>query len=208
MQPTSSSSFRSIRSCPAFQGRFKTILVEREGYLLELARYVVLNPVRARMVGDASAWPWSSYGAMTGAQPAAPWLETDWLLQQFGRSRNHAVARYVDFVRAGVGLPSIWHSLQGQIYLGSEPFVERMQTLAEARGPELREVPVAQRRPLRSSRARQPSEPMSPAERDEQIAADYATGQFAMRELADRHGVHLSTVSRAVARREASASRS
>ena len=43
-----------------FQGRFKAVLVEREGYLLELARYVVLNPVRARMVHDAGAWPWSS----------------------------------------------------------------------------------------------------------------------------------------------------
>ena len=80
-----------------------------------------------------------------------------------------------------------------------------MQALAEALGPELREVPVMQRRPLRTSKMRQPSEPMSPAERDELIAADYATGRYAMRELADRHGVHLSTVSRAVARREAGA---
>ena len=188
-----------------FQGRFKAVLIERESYLLELARYIVLNPVRAYMVGDAGAWPWSSYGAMTAAQPAAPWLETDWLLHQFDQRRSHAVARYVDFVRAGVGLPSIWESLQGQIYLGSEPFVQRMQALAEALGPELREVPVMQRRPLRTSKLRQPSEPMSPAERDELIAADYATGRYAMRELADRHGVHLSAVSRAVARREASA---
>ena len=188
-----------------FQGRFKAILVEREGYLLELARYVVLNPVRACMVSDAGAWPWSSYAAMTGAQPAATWLETDGLLQQFGSRRDHAVARYIDFVRAGVGVPSICELLQGQIYLGSEPFIERMQALVEAHGPDLREVPFVQRRPLRPSKARTPAEPLSPADRDEAIAAHYAAGRCSMRELADRHGVHLSTVSRAVARQEAGA---
>lgn len=186
-----------------FQGRFKAILVERESYLLELARYVVLNPVRARMVSDAGAWPWSSYAAMTGAQSPAPWLETDGLLQQFGRRRDRAVARYVDFVRAGVGLPSLWESLQGQIYLGSDLFIERMQALIEAHGSDLREVPFAQRRPLRPSKARKLAEPLSPADRDEAIAADYAAGRCSMRELADCHGVHLSTVSRAVARQEA-----
>ena len=186
-----------------FQGRFKAILVERESYLLELARYVVSNPVRARMVSDAGAWPWSSYAAMTGAQSPAPWLETDGLLRQFGSRRDHAVARYIDFVRAGVGLPSLWESLQGQIYLGSDLFIERMQVLVEARGPDLREVPFAQRRPLRASKARKPAEPLSPADRDEAVTAGYAAGRCSMRELADRHGVHVSTVSRAVARQEA-----
>lgn len=46
-----------------FQGRHKAILVEKDSHLLELARYVVLNPVRAGMVGAAGAWPWSSYAA-------------------------------------------------------------------------------------------------------------------------------------------------
>jgi len=53
-----------------FQGRFKAILVERDAYLLELARYVVLNPVRAAMVSQAGDWPWSSYRAMVGQEPA------------------------------------------------------------------------------------------------------------------------------------------
>ena len=49
-----------------FQGRYKAILVERDSYLLELARYVVLNPLRARMVKGLEAWPWSSYLASCG----------------------------------------------------------------------------------------------------------------------------------------------
>jgi REP element-mobilizing transposase RayT len=49
-----------------FQGRFKAILVERDAYLMELGRYVVLNPVRAGMVREAQDWAWSSYRAMVG----------------------------------------------------------------------------------------------------------------------------------------------
>jgi putative transposase len=47
-----------------FQGRLKAILVDKDNYLLELARYVVLHPVRAGMVQDPGQWPWSSYGVM------------------------------------------------------------------------------------------------------------------------------------------------
>ena len=63
-----------------FQGRYKGILVEKESYLLELARYVVLNPVRAGIVDDPQQWSWSSYAAMTGEKQAPPWLQTDWIL--------------------------------------------------------------------------------------------------------------------------------
>lgn len=52
-----------------FQGRYKAIMVEKDSYLLELARYVVLNPVRAGMVNDVDEWPWSSYPAMIGSMP-------------------------------------------------------------------------------------------------------------------------------------------
>ena len=63
-----------------FQGRFKAIPVERDAYLVELARYVVLNPVRAAMVAEAADWPWSSYRAMVGEAPIPRWLATDGLL--------------------------------------------------------------------------------------------------------------------------------
>ena len=77
-----------------FQGRFKAILVERDAYLLELARYVVLNPVRAGMVADAGDWPWSSYRAMVGEDRSPEWLEVDGLLGCFGRDRSSARKRY------------------------------------------------------------------------------------------------------------------
>jgi len=66
-----------------FQGRYTAIHVDKESYLLELSRYVVLNPVRARMVDQAGDWPWSSYRATAGKSSVQSWLNTDWILSGF-----------------------------------------------------------------------------------------------------------------------------
>lgn len=181
-----------------FQGRFKGILVERDAYLLELARYVVLNPVRAAMVSEAGEWPWSSYRAMVGQAPAPGWLETDWLLGQFGEERSRAQAGYAAFVRDGVGQASVWEGLRNQVFLGSEAFAERH--CVPPKPPErLREVPRAQRRPLAKPLAdfarRYP-------DRREAMARAFQTGVYTMQEIADHFGVHYATVSRAVRRLE------
>jgi putative transposase len=74
-----------------FQGRFKTILVDRDAYLLELCRYVELNPVRARLVKKPEAWAWSSYRAQVGLEDSAVWLDTDGLHGYLlGRTRKVA----------------------------------------------------------------------------------------------------------------------
>jgi hypothetical protein len=184
-----------------FQGRYKAILVERDSYLLELARYVVLNPVRAGMVRGPRQWRWSSYRAMVGAEAAPDWLVTDWILGQFGQRRAPAVQKYIDFVRAGVGLPSIWEALEGQIYLGSAAFVEKMRGLGNAasKGAQLAEVPRAQRRP------KAPALSVFVArhrDRDEAMAAVFDTGQYSLAQIAEHFGVHYSTVSRVVKRSE------
>lgn len=184
-----------------FQGRYKAILVERDSYLLELARYVVLNPVRADMVKGPRQWRWSSYRAMVGATEAPEWLVTDWLLGQFGQVRARAVQKYMDFVREGVGLPSIWQHLEGQIYLGSEAFVKHMQQLGEksATNARIAEVPRAQRRPkvpsLQTLATRH-------RERNAAMGAAFATGGYSLAQIAEHFGVHYSTVSRAVRSQE------
>lgn len=68
-----------------FQCRYKAILVEKEAYLLELARYVVLNPMRVHMIKNMDNWPWSSYLDTMGKRDAPEWLEVDWLLNHFGK---------------------------------------------------------------------------------------------------------------------------
>ena len=65
--------------------------VDADSYLLELSRYVVLNPLRARMVKQLRHWKWSSYSAMTGKVRTPDWLETDWILGHFGKQRKVSV---------------------------------------------------------------------------------------------------------------------
>lgn len=66
-----------------FQGRYKAIIVQKDAYLLELSRYIVLNPVRAAIVRTAGDWPWSSFRATTGEAHCPRWLQRDRLLCAF-----------------------------------------------------------------------------------------------------------------------------
>jgi len=69
-----------------FKGRFNAILVEKQSHLLELCRYVILNPVRAGMVARPEQHPWSSYLATLGAAEKPEFLTTEWLLSTFATS--------------------------------------------------------------------------------------------------------------------------
>ena len=84
--------WRRTRSGHLFQGRFKAVLADGESYLLELVRYVHLNPVRAKLVARPEAYPWSGHRAYLGREPLA-WLTTDWILGQFGTGPAQATAR-------------------------------------------------------------------------------------------------------------------
>ena len=135
---------RHARVGHLLQGRFKAILVERETYLLELARYIVLNPVRAKIVKSIERYPWSSYPGTVGAAPASPWLSTDWILGQFAKTRSIAQQRYAAFVLQGKTLPSPWPEVKGQVLLGSDGFLDKLRPLLEDKAG-LTEIPRAQR---------------------------------------------------------------
>jgi len=182
-----------------FQGRFKGVLVEKDSYLLELARYIVLNPVRAGMVRRAGDWPWSSYRGNAGMCAAPSFLTIDWLLRTFGSDRQRAMAGYRKFIADGVTAQSPWLELKNQIYLGSEQFVEHMNAKIEADHP-LQEVPQQQRRSVAKPLAYFSA---NCVERDQAIAEAYRTGAYSMQAIADHFGVGRMTVSRAVKRFEA-----
>jgi putative transposase len=187
------------RAGHVFQGRFKAILVEKDSYLLELARYVVLNPLRAKMVRRLEQWPWSSYPATCGQVPTPAWLQTDFVLSQFGSQRARARIKYIAFVHEGKGLPSVWGGLRGQIYLGSEVFIRKMQSEIDKK-PSLTEIPRAQRRAL----AKELAEYASAHGRDEAIALAYLSGHHTMAAIAEHFDVHYTTVSRLVKKYEES----
>lgn len=183
-----------------FQGRYKAILIDRDGYLLEVCRYVVLNPVRAGMVEHPRDWTWSSYRSTVGETGAPVWLETDWLLGQFANSRRRARHAYARFVQQGGGPASLWDELRQQIYLGSERFVAEMQRHVDATR-DLSEVPRGQRRPAPKSLAWYAQTFASP---HEAMARAYLSGDYSQSAIASHFGVHYSSVSRAVRRHEAS----
>ena len=81
-----------------FQGRFKAILIDADEYLKHLSRYIHLNPVRAKMVSSPAEYLWSSYGAFIGQQDTPQFLETNWLLTNFGKNKKQARRSYQDFV--------------------------------------------------------------------------------------------------------------
>ncbi len=110
-----------------FQGRYKAILVDKDAYLLELIRYIHLNPVRANFVTDPIDYPLSSHAAYTGQIQSPPWLSVDQGLGQFGKTKSAAQASYLHFMGQTTEeelLEQLRHgSKEGRI-LGNENFVK------------------------------------------------------------------------------------
>lgn len=185
-----------------FQGRFKAILVEKDEYLLEVSRYVVLNPVRAGLVEQAEESHWSSYRATIGLDKPPAFLTVDWLLSQYGQNKKQAIANFKHFVMKGIGGEYPTEALQAGLILGSERFVEKIQELIEAKmGQE--EIPRQQRYASQETLdrifyngARRGSD------RDELIHLSYVRHGYTMKEIADYLGSHYVSISRAIKRYE------
>lgn len=186
-----------------FQGRYKAILVDKDAYMLELARYIVLNPVRAGMVRRAEDWPWSSYRATRGMEAKQEWLQVDWLLSGFAKRRKIACDRYQEFVREGKGQASPWELLKNQMFLGNEKFVSKMQCLIE---PDrlLDEIPRSQKRKV--AWALESYEKMA-SSRDEAIYNAFMSGGYKMKEIGEYLGMHYSSVSKIIKGMESTYSR-
>ena len=182
-----------------FQGRYKAILVQKETHLLELARYIVLNPVRANLVKEADAWPWSSHMAMLGRVPDSDWIDTDWLLSQFGEHRERAIRAYAQFVREGRGVANPLNASCHRLILGDNAFIDRHRQLA--RIDPLTEVIRAQRRVVAMSIEGYAKQY---ADVQEAMAQAYYSTMYTMEQIGRYFRVSSRTVNRAVKKFEAS----
>lgn len=91
------------RSGHLFQNRYKSIVCEEDPYLLELVRYIHLNPLRAgivRSVDELEGFPWCGHGALTGKR-MNDWQETEYVLVRFGEEKRKAIRGYRRFVEEG-----------------------------------------------------------------------------------------------------------
>lgn len=127
-----------------FQGRYKAFIIEKESYLLEVARYVVLNPVRAKKVDHPRQWRWSSYRATAGMVKTPMWLKVDWILGQFSTNRKNAVQQYRRFIAAGFGrIPTLKEGKEDAI-LGDQRFVDFIWERTKG-SEKIKEIPRSER---------------------------------------------------------------
>lgn len=177
-----------------FQGRYKAILVDADAYLLELSRYIVLNPVKAGMVKQVADWPWSSYSAMIGGISAPPWLSKDYLLAQFSKQRKTATRKYLEFVEEGIKNGPIWSQLTQQMYLGDKTFIDQAQKHLNKDRDDIQVPWVLKRAPAESLDYYE----SNTKNRNAAIIAAYANGGYSYQQIAEYFGVHFTTVGRIV----------
>jgi putative transposase len=180
-----------------FQGRYKAILIQKESHLLEVSRYVVLNPVRAKAVKDPEEWKWSSYRGTAGKEKPHPCLTEDRILGQFGSKRRQSEKKYREFVIAGIGGEKIWKDIKGQSILGEDEFTERF--LNHVKGyEEVKEIPKSQRYIGRPGLAELLKGTKGRKEISRKAKEAVERYGYSQKEVADYLGIHYSTVSRMV----------
>jgi len=179
-----------------FQGRYKSILIQKDSHLLEVCRYVVLNPVRAKMVEAPEAWKWSSYRATVGREAAHPCLTIDWVLGQFSSKRGKAEKEYKQFVQWGIG-KAIWTEVRGQAILGEEEFGDKLVEHLR-KHKDIPEIPKSQRYANRPALEKIFTEKVirDKQKRDKKMAEAVEKHLYSQREIAGHLGLHYTSVSR------------
>jgi putative transposase len=180
-----------------FQGRFKGILVEKESYLLELCRYIVLNPMRACLVSRVNDWPWSSYNATAGLKPKDGFLTVDWVLSHFSEELFDAQKLYREFVALGVSKSSPWDSLTNQIILGSDEFVNANLPIVNEKEKQLSEAPN------QHYELNQTKQPLNyyvkhAMNRNDAILQAWNSGEHTQKDIAEYFLLHNSRVSKII----------
>jgi REP element-mobilizing transposase RayT len=176
-----------------FQGRYKAILCQREGYLLELVRYIELNPVRAGLVALPADWYWSSFRATTGIAAVPAWLDSNLVLRHFGSDLQGSQNAYQQFVLQGIHGVSPLRQTKSQFILGDEAF--RAEVVGTQITGDIFEIRRNQRRivtrplPAYFAQYKDPKEAMAQA---------YLSLGYSMPEIALFSRVSVKTVSRAV----------
>jgi REP element-mobilizing transposase RayT len=136
---------RHERSGHLFQGRFKSFIIEAETYSAEVLRYVVLNPVRAKMVARPEEYRWSSYRATAGLEAAPAWLDLERVYAHFNHDYCAAQAMYTEYVLARVDSSErLWDQVINGIYLGGDEWAKQMRTVVESL-PRSTDHPLTQR---------------------------------------------------------------
>ena len=192
---------------PVFQGRFKSIVVDRKTYFLRLCQQVDLSPVRLGAVRDAAKWKWSSYGAHTGVVACPPWLDGESVQSAVlgqapttGAMRERAQQQYATQLATAAAQPPAYAPdlLDGQvtrqIFLGNAAFIERVQRLAAGASTTSKAAPgrrAAKLQPLAHWLKKC-------ATREQALRCAYAEGGMTMTAIASEAGLTVGRVSQLI----------
>ena len=197
------------RQGPLFGERFKSIIIEKARYLLPLHRHMMLNPVRANLVRDPEAWPWSSYLPTILRDYRPAFLFTQWILSRFsGRDKDLAIEKYRHYIFNGGEDKFSWRDLRDRVFLGSDSFVERVKKMILVQKTDKRDMSFSMagkdRLPLKDIMG---EKRLTRRDRDVRIYYAYTQQRYTLNEIAGYLGIHFATVSRAVRRMEKKALR-
>lgn len=117
---------RHFRSGHLFQGRFKSIIVQNDAYLMQLSCYIHRNPLRAGIVKRLVDYTWSSYPAYAYGKGHPKWLNLDVILSQFGTQERHRLYRE-KVQRYSKEEKRLWEDFRHGLYLGTSGFVENLK---------------------------------------------------------------------------------
>ncbi|SFU84028.1 transposase [Pseudoduganella namucuonensis] len=174
-----------------FQARYHAVLLRKDEQMMEVVRYTVLNPVRARLVKHAGDWIWSSHQANIQRVDAPEWLDTVWVLSRFDGEPARAIVAYERFVAQGVDMANPMLAMEHDLMLGHIDIA----TLCGDNPPPLEFISKAQRSafalPLAEYESRY-------AVRGEAIARAFASRAYTMQQIARHFKCSAKTVSRAV----------
>jgi len=128
-----------------FRGRFKAILIDADSYLLEVVRYIHLNPVRANIVETPEQYLWSTHNAYLEERPSLSWLVRDEVLGRFGEKLNQSIKRYREFIQAGIpsDIEEFYTMKRRPIILGAERFKDWVRTKLISSDKQDYEIPEA-----------------------------------------------------------------
>jgi putative transposase len=180
-----------------FEARFHSIVVQRERYLRQVARYVVLNPVKAQLCADAASWPWTTYRATAGLEASPPWLYTDWIDWAFrAASRCEAQERYRHYVNSDVAGQVDYETRD---IIGTQRFQRAVIAFQLAQHD--RPLPRFCQSPVRPGLKSLFSEvEADDCSRNQAIRAAYEVHGYRLAEIAAFLGLHATTASKALRR--------
>lgn len=173
-----------------FQGRFKAYVVDKDSYLLELARYIALNPVQAGLVKSPERWKWSSYRKTAGYEKGKSLVHEERILSHFSTTASQARKLFVQFVSEGFDKESPLKKAIGGLILGSESFVSQFRDWLRGEIPE--EIVHRERHAARPSL----EELFKDRDRDEGIREAVLRRGYRLKEVGAYLSLHYSRVSK------------